>query len=105
MTFRPHTLFWRNTESSGHYEGADWIEDAPEWSQELIPCRCVPNGKALQIALQDGTAYLYQYTVYMDRDVRTFSIGEEVKLFQNGGEVVKQVRGFSRNQLHAKIWV
>ena len=96
------------TKGGGAYnQNGDWVESKPTYS-DYIPCRYEPNGAAQTIALPDGTAYRYSFTVYMcvnpDNLLR---YGDVIELTSQDGIVRGEftVRGFHRGQLDMKVWV
>lgn len=106
VDFRPHTLSVLRT-SGGYDSEGDFVPD--EESVILtVPCRYEPNGSARSIILQDGTAFVYSYTVYLDVDfTHDIHFGDIIELQdQNGTSIGRfQVKGFHRGQLNEKIWV
>ncbi len=103
--FRPHILQYQVT--TGEYE--DEIGDYHPGDSHFegnIPCRFEPNGKATTIAFEDGKTYVYQYVVYLDQNCREFKYGDNIRLLRDGVVVEeKQVQGFHRGQLNARLWV
>ena len=103
--FRPHILQYQVT--IGEYE--DEIGDYHPGDSHFegdIPCRFEPNGKANTIAFEDGKTYVYQYVVYLNQNCREIEYGDILRLLRD--EVVveeKQVQGFHRGQLNARLWV
>jgi hypothetical protein len=107
MDFRPHKLQVVTFTGGGLDENGIPQQDTS--SIEELPCRIVPNGSAQQIPFIDGTSHVYSFSIFLNQDCRTFSIGEKVKLFGLDGEVPNDkeftVLGFIRNQLNARLWV
>ena len=103
--FRPHILQYQVT--IGEYE--DEIGDYHPGDSHFegdIPCRFEPNGKANTIAFEDGKTYVYQYVVYLNQNCREFEYGDIIRLLSDGVVVEeKQVQGFHRGQLNARLWV
>ncbi|MBQ9253231.1 MAG: hypothetical protein IJ180_00485 [Bacteroidales bacterium] len=104
--FRLHKLQYLIT--SGGYEDEDgnYIQGDEEWSKE-IPCRYELNQRASTITLQDGVAYTYTYVVYLNLSAPDFHYGQTIRLIRNDGIVVdtKEVKGFTREQLHCRLWL
>ena len=102
---RPHILQYQVT--IGEYE--DEIGDYHPGDSHFegdIPCRFEPNGKANTIAFEDGKTYVYQYVVYLNQNCREFEYGDIIRLLRDGVVVEeKQVQGFHRGQLNARLWV
>lgn len=103
--FRPHVLQYQVT-TEGHEEpNGDYIPCESTFEGE-ISCRYEPNGKANTIAFEDGKTYVYQYVVYLDQDCREFKCGDLVRLLSNGRVIAtKQVQGFHRGQINARLWL
>lgn len=109
VSFRPHTIRYSNT-TQGYFDNDGvWINPtASELSDEIIPCRAEPNGRATTIALPDGRMYTYAYVVYLDRNVRAFTFGENIQIANSDGTILvkgKEVQGFHRGQLNSKLWL
>lgn len=105
MNFRPHILQYQVSTPGYEDENGDYHPGASSFEGD-IPCRYEPNGKANTIAFEDGKVYIYQYMVYLNQDCREFKIGDIIRLLNNGTVVTtKQVQGFHRGQLNARLWV
>ncbi|WP_455590869.1 hypothetical protein [Bacteroides sp.] len=103
--FRPHQLQYQVLSEGYEDNNGDYHPGEFHFEGD-IPCRYEPNGKANQIALEDGKVYAYQYVVYLNQDCREFKIGDIIRLLNNGAVIAeKQVQGFHRGQLNAKLWV
>ena len=62
--------------------------------------------EANQMTFEDGKVYVYQYVVYLNQNCREFKIGDVIRLLNNGCVIAeKQVQGFHRGQLNAKLWL
>ena len=105
ILFRPHILQYQVTTGGCEDENGDYHPGTFSFEGD-IPCRYEPNGKADQIAFEDGKTYVYSYVVYLNQDCREFKIGDVIRLLNNGDLVAeKQVQGFHRGQLNARLWV
>lgn len=108
ISFRPHKLLAVTHVDGGIDENGIPSEDTEEFTE--MPCRIEPNGSARQIRFEDGTAHIYSYTVYLDRDCKAFRVGDKVRLVGLDGEMTDnakefRVLGFHRYQLSARLWV
>ncbi|MBR4533883.1 MAG: hypothetical protein IKO85_05000 [Bacteroidaceae bacterium] len=107
ISFRPHKLQVTTFETGGFDELGRPLPDVE--SVVEVPCRIVPNGSAAQVRFNDGKAYNFSYSIYLDQDCRAFATGEKVRLIGLDGEVENdkqfEVLGFMRNQLNARLWV
>ncbi|WP_300701315.1 hypothetical protein [Bacteroides sp.] len=103
--FRPHRLQYQVLSEGYEDENGDYHSGEFRFEGD-IPCRFEPNGKATTIAFEDGKTYVYQYVVYLDQNCREFKIGDIIRLLSNRSTIAeKQVQGFHRGQLNAKLWV
>lgn len=87
----------------------DLIPGVTTWG-EHIKCRYESNGKAMEMEMPngDGTVRKYAYVVYLNLDnTKDYLLGEYIRLFDQRGVMVaqKQVLGFERGQLNARLWV
>lgn len=106
VSFRPHKIRKVYDDTWVTLENGDVVQGNVSYG-ELIKCRYEPNGRAASINLGDGKVYMYNYTVYLDRNAPEFKYGESVQLFGLNGECMGKyvVLGFHRGQLDCKIWV
>lgn len=103
--FRPHILQYQVTVGEYEDEIGDYHPGDSHFEGD-IPCRFEPNGKANTIAFEDGKTYVYQYVVYLNQNCREFEYGDIIRLLRDGVVVEeKQVQGFHRGQLNARLWV
>lgn len=103
--FRPHILQYQVTTGGYEDDNGDYHLGTSSF-EGSISCRYEPNGKANTIAFEDGKTYVYQYIVYLNQNCREFKIGDIVRLLNNGILIAeKQVQGFHRGQLNAKLWL
>nr|DAQ59857.1 MAG TPA: hypothetical protein [Caudoviricetes sp.] len=103
--FRPHILQYQVTTGAYEDNNGDYHPGESHFEGD-IPCRYEPNGKANTIAFEDGKTYVYQYVLYLNQDCRDFKCGNIVRLLNNGVIIAeKQVQGFHRGQLNAKLWL
>jgi len=106
VDFRPHTLSVLRT--SGVYDSDGDYVPGSEAVILTFPCRYEPNGSARSIILQDGNAYVYSYTVYLDVDfTHDIHYGDIIELKDQQSNSIGRfpVKGFHRGQLNEKIWV
>lgn len=105
MNFRPHILQYQITTEGYEDDNGDYHPGTSSFEGD-IPCRYEPNGKANEIAFEDGKVYVYQYVAYLNQDCREFKIGDIIQLLSDGVVVTtKQVQGFHRGQLNARLWL
>lgn len=104
---KPHILEYEIKTKEGFEDSiGDFHEGRAEWTGK-IECDAVPSsGRANEIKFEDGSVKNYSYTVYMNSNVREFSLGERVRITLHGGiQKVFSVKGFHRYQIQAKLWV
>lgn len=107
ITLKPHILEYEVKTKEGYVDSiGDFHEGKTKWEGE-IQCDAVPSsGKSGEINFEDGSVKYYSYTVYLDSDVREFSLGERVRITLYGNiQRVFTVKGFQRYQTQAKLWV
>lgn len=106
LNLKPHTLSYQKVQPGYELENGDFVEGSKSWA-ESIPCDAVPlNGKATEVKFEDGTTKICSYVVYLDKNVRDFTLGELVKINLLGSAVkVGKVKGFVRYQMQCKLWV
>lgn len=103
--FRPHILQYQVTTEGDEKPNGDYVPGKTSFEGN-IPCRYEPNGKANTIAFEDGQTYVYQYIVYLDQNCQEFRCGDVVRLLNSGRVIAtKQVQGFHRGQLNARLWL
>lgn len=108
LNFRPHKLRVTIYTAGGYSERGVPLPDTE--TTEEIECRIVPNGSAAQVRFDDGVAHNYSYSIYLNQDCRTFTVGDKVTLIGLDGQPLEnskqfKVLGFFRNQLNARLWV
>lgn len=108
LNFRPHKLQVILHVGGGLDEDGVPLPDIE--TVEEMSCRIESNGSAAQVRFNDGVARNYSYSIYLNQDCRTFSVGEKVRLFGLDGIPLEndkqfEVIGFFRNQLNARLWV
>lgn len=106
ITLRPHILQYKVFTEGYEDSNGDYHEGVERW-EGYIPCDAVPaNGKSNEMQFEDGKVKKYSYVVYLDANVRNFSIGEIVRIRLLGGNVMEfDVKGFQRWQMQCKLWV
>lgn len=106
LKLKPHRLEYKVVEQGVELENGDYIEGSVKWLGS-IPCDAVPlQGKATEVKFEDGTTKVCSYVVYLDKDVRNFSLKEVVRVYLLDGSVkVGRVKGFVRYQHQCKLWV
>lgn len=103
--FRPHILQYQVI-IEGYEDYLGDYHPSTSFFEGSIPCRYELNNKANQMTFEDGKVYVYQYVVYLNQNCREFKIGDVIRLLNNGCVIAeKQVQGFHRGQLNAKLWL
>lgn len=107
VSFRPHCLHLIKKGEGSYDSNGDWTESSEEVVAR-VPCRYEPNGAALTITLDDGTAYRYSYKVYLNVDPGlVIKYGDIIELFSQERKSIGryEVKGFHRGQLDMKVWI
>lgn len=107
IKLKPYILDYEVITNDGYEDSnGDYHEGNSKWDGN-IKCDVVSSGgKASEIKFEDGSKKYYTYTIFMNNDVRDFSIGEKIRLTLYGGvQKVFTVKGFQRYQLQVKLWV
>jgi len=105
---RPHILKYQVLTDGYEDNDGNWIAGKSEFVGE-IPCRAVPNGKAVERLFEDGKTFVYSHTIYLDCDIEIkFFAGELIQVFDSKGRKLleKPIHGNPEyRQLGAKIYV
>lgn len=108
LNFAAHILQMEVQGSEGHYdeETGNYVASSSSSWEEVCKCDIVPGGKAATITLPDGTLTNYSYTIYLPKDCKEFSFGDNIRLLLYGKQARQfKVLGFHRYQHQCKIWV
>jgi hypothetical protein len=100
----PHRLVITTVSGSTQDGNGNW--QAVTTSTIEKTCRAEPNNKNAQIKAVDGTAIVFDFTVYMPLPVDIIAVGSKVSLY-NGDELLSTntVKRFSKGQLNARLWL
>lgn len=106
FNLKPHKLYYEVSEHPVTLDNGDIVEGAKKW-RGYIHCNAVPlTGKATEIKFEDGTTKVCSFVVYLDNDVRNFSLKENVRIHLLDGSIkIGRVKGFVRYQTYCKLWV
>ena len=107
LNLKPHTLDYKVQQEGKELENGDYVQGSSEWVSGCIRCDAVPlSGKAAEVKFDDGVTRVCSYVVYLERNVRDFSLGDLVRIHLLGGAVKEgKVQGFLRYQMQCKLWV
>lgn len=102
---RPHILVSHSSTTGTYNDNGDWI---PGVAVNSVPVRCRVEGNdaGREIRLDDGSAYVYSYMVYLGQDSPEYSHGQKIDLYDEHGVLLDSVavKKFSRGQLNSRIW-
>ena len=106
FSFRPHKIQYLSVLDNFEDEDGNIVQGKEEWSEPIL-CRYELNQRASTITLQDGQAYTYSYVVYLFLSAPNFTYGQTVRLLNQDDEVIDtlEVKGFTREQLHCRLWL
>ena len=106
FNLKPHKLEYEVSGSPMLMDNGDFIEGDKKW-RGGIQCNAVPlTGKASEIRFEDGTTKVCSFVVYLDKNVRNFTLRENVRIYMLDGSIkIGRVKGFVRYQTHCKLWV
>ena len=91
----------QSRDAKGDYPSAG----AGTWTL-LGACRDEVNTSAAKIALLDGTAYVYAATIVGPLSLPVLSAGDAIEVrLGSTVRLAAKLRGFSRMQLHTRLWV
>jgi hypothetical protein len=100
----PHTLKI-TTVGVGTQDGnGNWQPGTPATVEKA--CRAEPNSKSATVKTDDGTAIVFDFTVYMPLYVDIIAVGSKVEVY-NGNDLLgtNTVKRLSRGQLNARVWL
>lgn len=106
LKLKPHRLEYCISSEASILDNGDAVEGNKEWKGP-IACDAVPlSGKAAEVRFEDGTTKICSFVVYLDRDVRNFTLRDKVRIYLLDGSVkTGRVKGFVRYQMQCKLWV
>lgn len=88
---------WVNPSTGGNYINATALE---------ADCRDTPSDEGNQTTIVDGEVINYGSIVYCELDIPDLKRGDLVKVFQGiNVRLEGQVKRFSRDSFHCRIWV
>lgn len=81
-------------------------EDTGNWT-DLTECRDQPNDKGRMITLGDGINYQYGSVIYAPAGIERLLTVQDIKVIGERGEKRQQaeVKRFSADSLHTRIWI
>jgi hypothetical protein len=100
----PHRLVITTVGASTQDGNGNWQSGSPVTVEKS--CRAEPNNKNAQVKTVDGTAIVFDYTVYMPLSVDSIAVGSKVSVY-SGAELLSTntVKRFSKGQLNAQLWL
>lgn len=115
IDLRPHILKYQVLSAGDEDVDGNYVPGKSKFTGN-IPCRAVLNAKASVVAFDDGTTFVYAYTVYVDnlppayfkRGGRDFQSGDLIQVWDSSGRMLfeKPIHGDPyHKQLHTKIYV
>lgn len=100
----PHTLKITTTAGSSQDGNGNWVPGSTSTVEK--PCRAEPNSRNAQVKAADGTAIVFDFTVYMPLPVDAIAVGSKVEVY-SGDELLStnNVKRFTKGQLNARLWL
>lgn len=106
MSQYPYELWTLVATTPTRDEAGDWQTLESDIWTLLGSCRDEVNSSAAKAVLPDGTAYIYAATIVAPMSLPTLAAGDAIEV--RDGITVRlagKLRGFSRMQLHTRLWV
>jgi hypothetical protein len=107
IDFRPHILKYQVLTEGHEDERGIWHQGTSVFQGE-IPCRAVANTKGNMIKFDDGTAFVYSFTIYVDTDLIELNESQLIQVFDKAGRLMFESQIYGKpvyKQLHTKIYV
>lgn len=100
----PHRLVITTKSGSTQDGNGNWVPGTDTIIEK--GCRAEPNGRNATVKAADGTAIVFDYTVYLPLPIDTIVVGSKVDVY-SGGELLatNTVKRFTRGQLNARLWL
>jgi hypothetical protein len=100
----PHRLVITTATGSVQDGNGNWVPGSSSTIEKT--CRAEPNNKNAQVKTADGTAVIFDFTVYLPLPVDSIAVGANVSVY-NGIELIGKntVKRFTKGQLNARVWL
>lgn len=95
---------YKEQEATFDQSTAEWTQGVAEWI-EWGKCRDEVSSGG-KITLQDGEQYSFSAVVYCPKHIKEINKGAIIQVWNNGDlRLQGEVKRFSKDQLHARIWL
>lgn len=103
---RPHKLYVYEAGEATQDENGFIQEPAGEWVY-WCNCRDQPHGQSREFKNENGDSYYYSSTVFVDLGTKFIQTGARIKVVGVNGHtrLSGEVKRFSTDMAHARIWV
>lgn len=100
----PHNLVITTVGASTQDSNGNWQPGSTTTVEKS--CRAEANNRSAQVKSADGTAIIFDYTVYMPLPIDSIAVGSKVSVY-SGDELLSTntVKRFSKGQLNARLWL
>lgn len=100
----PHRLVITTTTGSVQDGNGNWEPGSTSTTEKA--CRAEPNSKNAQVKTADGTAVIFDFTVYLPLPVDSIAVGTTVSVYSGNDLLGKNtVKRFTKGQLNARVWL
>ena len=103
---RPHELYVQQSTPAGKDDSGFDLKPVTEWVY-WCGCREQPLGYNREARGTNGESYYYSSTVFADRDIPKIECGTRIEVREADGNVklAGEVKRFSKDMEHVRIWV
>ena len=94
------------TEGGFNESNGEWTSAVETWTFHA-KCRDEANGSGGRVTNQDGQVYIYGSLIHLPKGTDGLKGGDKVRVVDSSGTVRVEgsVQRFSKDQLHARIWL
>jgi hypothetical protein len=103
---RPHRLYVQQSTPVGTSRHGFDLPPLTEW-RLWCTCREQPLGQSRELEGKNGKSYRYSSLVFVDVDTPEIETGALIEVRESDGRIrlSGEVKRFSRDMMHARIWV
>ena len=103
---RPHSLYVQQSTPVGKDADGFELPHVTEWIY-WCPCREQPMGANREIKGANGESYFYSSIIFVDWHTPKIEYGTSIEVREDDGSVrlSGEVKRFSKDMMHIRIWV
>ena len=103
---RPHSLYVQQSTPAGKDARGFDLPPVTEWVY-WCECREQPHGQSREVKGRNGESYAYSSTVFVDLETPKIETGTKIEVREQDGfvKLAGEVKRFSKDMAHARIWV